>query len=256
MTAAKEAAEYASRTKSEFLANMSHELRTPLNAIIGFSQLLNDEFADCAENAEFAAYASHINGAGQHLLALINDILDLSKAESGDSPLQEENVAIANIVETCLTMVKNRASDAGLSITVDIEEGIPLLRADERRFKQIVINLLTNAIKFTETGGSIAVKSWYNTDSGFVLQVIDTGIGIAPEDIPKALSRFQQIDGALNREQEGTGLGLPLSKTLAELHGGTLELESQIGVGTTVSVHFPSERAVTATADNATEARA
>lgn len=119
-----------------------------------------------------------------------------------------------------------------------------------------MINLLTNAIKFTETGGSITVKSWYNADSGFVLQVTDTGIGIALEDIPKALSRFQQIDGALNRDQEGTGLGLPLSKTLAELHGGSLDLQSEVGVGTTVSVRFPSERAVITVADHAIEARA
>lgn len=253
---AKEEAEHTSRIKSEFLANMSHELRTPLNAIIGFSQLLDDEFAGSAENAELASYSGHINSAGKHLLALINDILDISKVEAGDSALQEENLDVANIIEACLTMTKNRARSGDLSVSVDIEEGMPLLRADERRLKQIVINLLTNAIKFTQPGGAITVKSWHNTDSGFVLQVIDTGIGIALEDIPKALARFQQIDGALNRDQEGTGLGLPLSKTLVEMHGGSLDLQSQVGVGTTVTVRLPSERAAEIAADDAIEARA
>jgi signal transduction histidine kinase len=235
---------------------MSHELRTPLNAIIGFSQLLDDEFADSPENAELASYSGHINGAGKHLLALINDILDISKVESGDSALQEENLEVGEIVETCLTMVKNRANSSNLSVSVDIEDGMPLLRADERRLKQVVINLVTNAIKFTEPGGAITVKFWYTADSGFVLQVIDTGIGIAFEDIPKALARFQQIDGALYRDQEGSGLGLPLSKMLIELHGGTLDLQSQVGVGTTVSVRLPPERAVVTAADDATGTRA
>jgi len=253
---AKEEAEHASRTKTEFLANMSHELRTPLNAIIGFSQLLDDEFAGSTDNAELASYSGHINGAGKHLLALINDILDISKVESGDNTLQEEDLEIAKIVDSCLTMTRNRANGAGLPVSLDIEEGMPHLRGDERRLKQIVINLLTNAIKFTETGGTITVKSWYNADSGFVLQVIDTGIGIALEDIPKALARFQQIDGALNRDQEGSGLGLPLSKALVELHGGSLDLQSQVGVGTTVSVRLPSERAVETAADDVSEAHA
>lgn len=254
MMAAKEEAEHASRIKTEFLANMSHELRTPLNAIIGFSQLLTDEFADTQENSEVASYADHINGAGQHLLALINDILDISKVEAGDSELQEENLEIANIVDSCLTMTRNRAISSDLSVSVEIEDGMPLLRADERRLKQIVINLVTNAIKFTEPGGSVTVKSWYNADSGFVLQVIDTGIGIAIEDVPKAFARFQQIDGALNRNQEGSGLGLPLSKILVEQHGGTLDLQSQIGEGTTVSVRLPPERAVERAADDVIEA--
>jgi PAS domain S-box-containing protein len=252
MKQAKEEAEHASRTKSEFLANMSHELRTPLNAIIGFSQLLNDEFTGSKENAEYSSYTSHINGAGQHLLALINDILDISKVEAGDTELQEESLDVADIVDACLTMTKQRAGNSQLSVSVDIDDQMPLLCGDKRRLKQVVLNLLTNAIKFTDPGGSITLKSWYNRDSGFVLQVIDTGIGMALEDIPKALARFQQVSGTLDRQHEGTGLGLPLSKALVELHGGTLDLQSQIGEGTTVTVRLPSERAV----DEAIEARA
>jgi len=248
---AKEEAEHASRTKSEFLANMSHELRTPLNAIIGFSQLLTDEFSDSGKDAEYSSYVSHINAAGQHLLALITDILEISKVEAGDTELDEEKLEVAKLIDSCLSMTRIRASSGDVSIAVDIEDGMPLLRADERRLKQVVINLLTNAIKFTEPGGAITIKSWYNTDSGFVLQVIDTGIGIAFDDIPKALARFQQVSSKLNRQHEGAGLGLPLSKMLVELHGGTLDLQSQVGVGTTVSVRLPPERAVEIAASNA-----
>ena len=256
MIEAKEEAERASRTKSEFLANMSHELRTPLNAIIGFSQLLNDQFSGSGEHAEFGSYASHINGAGQHLLALINDILDISKVEAGDVELQEEYLDVTEIIDSCLTLTRNRARSGDVAISVDIKTQTPLLHADERRLKQIVINLVTNAIKFTEPGGTVEIKSWYSSDSGFVLQVIDTGIGIAFEDIPKALARFQQVSGTLSRQHEGSGLGLPLSKSLVELHGGTLDLQSQVGKGTTVSVRLPSDRAVEVAIDDVIEALA
>ena len=253
---AKEEAERASRTKSEFLANMSHELRTPLNAIIGFSQLLNDELSGSMKDAEHGSYASHIHGAGQHLLALINDILDLSKVEAGDVELQEEYLDVTEVIDSCLAMTRNRAASGDVAISVDIKTQMPLLHADERRLKQIVINLVTNAIKFTEPGGTVEIKSWYSSDSGFVLQVIDTGIGIAFEDIPKALARFQQVSGTLSRQHEGSGLGLPLSKSLVELHGGTLDLQSQVGKGTTVSVRLPSDRAVEIAVDDVIEARA
>jgi len=239
---AKEEAELASRSKSEFLANMSHELRTPLNAIIGFSQIIGEEAQGEAGNATYREYAGHIHKSGEHLLALINDILDISKIESGDTTQHQERIDIVSIVESCVIMVRERADAGGLTLNVEMQEGpMPALYADAREIKQVLINLLSNAIKFTEAGGTVTVKAWHNSD-GFVFQVVDTGIGIEGCDIPKALGRFQQIDSDLNRKYEGTGLGLPLSKALVEKHGGVLDLQSRLGVGTTVTVRLPAER--------------
>ncbi len=238
---AKEEAELASRAKSEFLANMSHELRTPLNAIIGFSEIINEEALGEVGNPEYQEYASHIYESGQHLLTLINDILDISKIETGNAVLDEERIDVAAIVGSCVLMVRERAEAGGLTLNVDIAGELPGLYADARRIKQVLINLLSNAVKFTEPGGTVTVKAWYNAD-GFILQVADTGIGIAVADIPKALGRFQQVDSDLNRKYEGTGLGLPLAKALVEQHGGVLDLQSRLGAGTTVTVRLPAER--------------
>jgi PAS domain S-box-containing protein len=239
---AKEEAELASRAKSEFLANMSHELRTPLNAIIGFSEIINEESLGELGNPTYQEYASHIYESGQHLLTLINDILDISKIETGNAALDEERIDVAAIVGSCIIMVRERADAGGLTLNVEMPaELLPALYADARRIKQILINLLSNAVKFTEPGGTITVRAWHNTD-GFILQVVDTGIGIAVGDIPKALGRFQQVDSDLNRKYEGTGLGLPLAKALVEQHGGVLDLQSRVGVGTTVTVRLPAER--------------
>ncbi len=241
---AKEQAELANRTKSQFLANMSHELRTPLNAIIGFSEIIKGETFGPVGSVQYRSYAEDINEAGQHLLDLINDILDLSKVESRMAELYEEVIEVPEVIESVLRLVQQRAMQGGIELELDLPENLPLLRADERKLKQILVNLLTNAIKFNEAGGRATLTAWCRPGSGYVFQVIDTGIGIALEDISMALSPFQQIDSELNRKFAGTGLGLTLTKSLVELHGGCLDLQSEVGVGTTVTVRFPAERIV------------
>jgi signal transduction histidine kinase len=242
MLAAMREAEIANRTKSEFLANMSHELRTPLNAIIGFSDIIKDERLGPNGGAKYRDYAADINESGQHLLALINNILDLSKIESGADDLREENIDIPAIAHSLTRLLTGIAEASNVTLEMDVPDDIPLLHADERKVKQILLNLLSNAIKFTPSGGTVTLKIWSRAKSGYIFQVIDTGIGIAFEEIPKALAPFQQIDSGLNRKHEGTGLGLPLAKSLVELHGGYLDLQSEVGVGTTVTVRFPAER--------------
>ena len=251
-------AELANRAKSEFLANMSHELRTPLNAVIGFSDVMNGEMFGSVGHPKYREYVQDINASGIHLLDLINDILDISKIEAGKIDLHEENVDVSRILGSCLTLVKERADEAGVDIERDTPSNLPALYADERKFKQILINLLSNAIKFTPSGGKVTIRIWYRGDNGYVFQIADTGIGIALADIPKALTPFQQVDSDLNRKYEGTGLGLPLTKALTELHGGSLGLQSEVGVGTTVTVRFPAERIVskTATMSSAEQKRA
>ena len=242
MLAVMKEAEIANRTKSEFLANMSHELRTPLNAIIGFSEIIKDEILGPAGSTKYREYAGDINESGQHLLAIINDILDVSKIESGTDELHEENLEIPEIASDIMKLVMELARAGNVELELDVPDDIPVLRADQRKVKQILLNLLSNAIKFTAGGGKATLKIWSHAESGYVFQVIDTGIGIAFEDIPRALTPFQQIDSGLNRTHEGTGLGLPLTKSLVEMHGGYLDLQSKVGVGTTVTVRFPAER--------------
>ncbi len=244
LTVAKNQAETASRAKSEFLAMMSHELRTPLNAVIGFSGIMKNETLGPVGSPQYRDYAVDINESGKHLLDLIEDILDLSKVESGEDELNIEEISVSGMVHAVLPLVKGDAEIDGIGLKVNLEDGLPLLRADERKLKQILVNLLSNAIKFTKTGGKVELKAWRRKNSGHVFQITDTGIGIAPEDIPKALAPFQQVDGALSRKYQGTGLGLPLAKAQIEMHGGSLELESKVGVGTTVTVRFPASRVV------------
>jgi len=243
LRAAKEEAELASRAKSEFLANMSHELRTPLNAINGFSQLMLDATFGPLGDSRYRDYVKDINGSGQHLLALINEILDLSRIEAGKREIAEERVDLRALIASGLRVVRQRAEDKGIVLQNDAEDDVPFLWADETALKQVLLNLVVNGIKFTDPGGRVTVAVERGED-GITVVVGDTGIGIAPEDHEAILKPFGQAKNSMTRGQEGTGLGLPLAKALTELHGGTLTLESAPGDGTTVRVRLPAERII------------
>ena len=241
---AKEEAESANRTKSAFLANMSHELRTPLNAIIGFSEIIRDELFGAVGSPKYRDYAEDIHGSAVMLLDLINDILDFSKAEAGKLRPREEEVDVPDIIESTIRLVRDDTRAGRLKFEAEIEDGLPSLRADSRMVKQILLNLLSNAVKFTPAGGVISVATYLDRDQSFVISVRDTGIGIAPSDIPVVMSAFGQADNVLSRHQRGTGLGLPLVKSLAEAHGGSFKLESELGKGTVATVRFPAARVI------------
>ena len=243
LTKALDAAAAASQAKSQFLATMSHELRTPLNAIIGFSELLKGELFGPLGDARYKGYINDVHRSGKHLLALVNDVLDFSKIDAGHLELQEDQIDIGETLSTSLRMIEGQAANTGVILENEIAGDLPILRADERRVRQILLNLLSNAVKFTQRGGKVRLIA-FTDDNEFIVQVSDTGIGMAPEDIPRALERFGQLDSDLNRKYEGTGLGLPLTKKLAELHGGRLEIESALCVGTKVTVAFPAERLI------------
>ena len=243
---AKDQAEFASRAKTQFLANMSHELRTPLNSIIGFSDLVLSEAFGPIGVPQYKEYIKDINDSGTHLLDLINDLLDIARIETGDLRLHERPLDSRQVVESCRRLIEERARNARLTLGLEVAPDLPGMQADERKLKQILINLLGNAVKFTPEGGHITLSAALAEDGGLMFRVADTGIGIAPEDIPTALSTFGQVDGTLARRYEGAGLGLPLSKSLVELHGGSLTLESEVGVGTRVTVRFPPERTLRA----------
>ena len=241
---AKEQADFANRSKSEFLANMSHELRTPLNAIIGFSEIIKDQLFGPVGQPQYVEYSKDIYDSGQLLLSLINDILDMSKIEAGKRALAEATIDVSNIVQSVVRLVASRAKMSKVRLDVHVPKDMPALYCEERAIKQVLTNLLTNAIKFTSEGGSVILSAEVDYLHRISIKVQDTGIGIAPQDIAVALTPFGQIESALSRKHQGTGLGLPLTKALVELHGGTLELQSQLNVGTTVTITFPITRCI------------
>jgi two-component system cell cycle sensor histidine kinase PleC len=238
---AKTNAETASRVKSEFLANMSHELRTPLNAVIGFSSLLKTEVLGPLGHPSYADYVNDIHDSGMHLLTVINDILDLSKVELGKLELSAEAFELPEAISYCVRFVRERAENAGLALIVDVAPDLPLLDADARMFKQIMLNLLSNAIKFTPAG-HVRIIASAAADGAISVTVADSGVGIAPNDLGRLMRPFVQVEGALNRKYAGTGLGLALVKSMIELHGGKVDIASEVGVGTNVTLHFPLER--------------
>jgi PAS domain S-box-containing protein len=238
---AKEAAELSSRSKTEFLHNMSHELRTPLNAIIGFSEVMQREtFGPMAE--KYLDYAQDIQASGRHLLSVINDILDVAKIESGHFELTEERVSIADILNSTFRLVRHRAIRAGVALLAPVAESLPIVRADGRVLKQVILNLLDNATKFTAAGGHVVVTATETTTGSVEITVADDGIGIPADRLDSVMQPFAQVGDSLNRKYGGTGLGLPLAKRFIEMHGGNLILRSELGVGTTAIVRLPPER--------------
>jgi signal transduction histidine kinase len=242
LVTARQKAESANRMKTEFMANVSHELRTPLNSIIGFSEIMINEHYGPVGNDRYRSYVHDIFTSGSHLLGIVSDILDISKIEVGEMDLQEDTIDVAEIVESALRLVGAKAETANISLRADVAADLPLLFGDARRMKQILLNLLSNGIKFTASGGTVAVRADRAADGSLHIAVSDTGIGIAARDIEKAMAPFSQVDGRLSRKYEGTGLGLPIAKSLTELHGGVLTLASELGRGTIVTLRFPAER--------------
>lgn len=247
LRAAKEMAEAASRTKSTFLAHVSHELRTPLNAIIGFSEMMSRQLLGPIGNEQYQAYSDDILQSAQHLLGLIDDILNVSKAEVGHLELNEGKFSMAEVAMQIERMIGQRIQEADLTLEIRLSPHLPLLFADERKIKQILINLLVNAIKFTPEGGHIRL-SINKTEQGLSMQVQDTGIGMDKSDIPKALEAFGQVENNMTRKYEGSGLGLYLTSMYVRLHSGKMRLQSKKGKGTTVTITLPVERLVNAAA--------
>ena len=238
LTRTRDEAESASRAKTQFLANMSHELRTPLNAVIGFSEILNRELFGALGEARYRDYARLIHESGEHLLNVVNDILDMSKIEAGKFKIVKEPFEVASLVKSCCDLMRHTAEQRSLSLIVDVAPGIPELPADKRACKQMLLNVISNAIKFTDPGGWVRVSARVEGES-VELAVADNGIGIAEADLPKLGNPFVQANNSYDRSYDGAGLGLSVVKGLARLHGGQLELASTLGQGTTATILLP-----------------
>jgi signal transduction histidine kinase len=233
-------AEMANRCKSEFVANMSHELRTPLNAVIGFTDVIRNETFGPIGNGRYRQYIDDISHSGVHLLRMINELLDFAKIDAGKLEVQFEEVNPLEVIGSVMPLVELQAEQAGIKLHVDDQAEPPLLLADPHRLRQVLINLLSNAIKFTPAGGRVRVMPALDGDGSFSIAVADTGIGMSAKDVAIALEPFGQVEQGIARKYQGTGLGLTIAKKLAELQGGRLDIESEVGKGTTVHIRFPS----------------
>jgi signal transduction histidine kinase len=240
---ARQSADDANRAKSEFLASMSHELRTPLNAILGFSEVIKEELFGPVGLAKYVDYAHDVHKSGQHLLDLINDILDLSKIDAGRVDLREEEISVTGLITDSASLVRERAQKCGVGLEVmQMSSNLPPILADRRLLKQILLNLLSNAIKFTPAGGRVTIKAAQSAEGAMRITVADTGIGMSAQDIATAMSPYGQIDSRIARKHQGTGLGLPISRSLAHMHGGELEVDSRRGAGTSITLTLPPGR--------------
>jgi signal transduction histidine kinase len=241
--AAQATADEANRAKSLFLANMSHELRTPLNAILGFSELIEQAVVGPLDS-RYRDYAHDVRNSGDYLLRLINDLLDTSKIEVGRLDLREDHIDLGEVVRECQRLLLDKARDANVALVTNQLPDLPVLFADRLRVKQILLNLLSNALKFTPAGGQVKLSAALTPDGGIEIVVADTGIGMRPEDVSVALEPFRQLDNLMSRRYEGTGLGLPLAKALTELHGGRFDVSSEPDKGTIVRVQLPAFRVI------------